>query len=247
MKTLLILSVPCLFFLGGPTRAAVYDVIRAPGSVTSVEGNSSLSPLDTAPFPARFQQVYDSSLFSGYLQGLSIGEVVFRVDGISGHAFVSTVSDIEVHFSTTSRAVDSLSPVFDLNVGADDRMVVGRGPITLVGSPGGPGILPSFSIAFDIRSNPFYYNASSGNLLMDIKVFTGASTSPFDAVDVSSDTVSSVFAYAGSIPSSGQASSLGLATQFAVQAVPEPSSLALLVFGALVMALAAREQLLKKG
>lgn len=228
-------------FICGPLPSALCDVI-APPSAAVGEGNTYQILLDTAPFPARFQQVYSSSLFGGFPQGVSIGQIVFRGDAVNGRDFASSVSDVEVHLSTTSKAVDSLSPVFDLNVGPDDMTVVGRTPIFLFGS-GGHGGIEAWSILLDFRSNRFLYDPAAGNLLMDIKVFTGASTSPFDAVDSSGDTVSSVFAYGSSMPASGQPSSLGLATDIFFQSVPEPSTVALLVFGAVVMALGALKKI----
>lgn len=112
-------------------------VIITPQSAAVIQGNSSQIPLDSGG-PERFHQVYDSSIFSSFTQGASISEIVFRIDENVGHAFATTVSDIEVHFSTTSQAVDSLSPVFDLNVGSDDKMVIGRGSRFLAGDPGRP-------------------------------------------------------------------------------------------------------------
>jgi hypothetical protein len=214
-----------------PSAAAVYTDIIAPSSANGVEGNSSQIPLDTGSFPARFQQVYSSSLFGGFPQGLSIGEIVFRVDKYTGHGLDTTIANVEFHLSTTANQPDGLSPNFDVNVGSDDTIVIDRSPRHLTaGGPFGSG--PStFSVGFDFTSHPFIYNPSLGNLLLDIKVFNGANTSPLDAVDMVGDSVSSVFAYGDPMPSSGQTSSLGLATEFAVQPIPEPSTVALLVVG----------------
>ncbi len=82
---------------------------------------------------------------------------------------------------------------------------------------------------------------------MDIKVFTGASTTFFDAIDVTGDSVSSVFGFGKPIPSSGQASSLGLATIFAVQPIPEPSTIALFVLGLAGFAVFAYKRKERKG
>jgi len=191
----------------------------APQSATGVEGNSYQIPLDTGG-PQRFQQVYSSSLFSDFTQGILIDEIDFRGDAFVGHGFISTVSNIEIHLSTTSKAPDGLSPVFDDNVGMDDRIVVGRDPFLLRGAGGGRVVGP-WSVYFYLDPNPFFYDPSRGNLLLDIKVFSGASTAPFDAVDITGDSVSSVFAYDRTLPSIGQPSSLGLATRFVFQPVPE--------------------------
>jgi len=168
-------------------------------------------------------------LFSAFPQGLTIGEIVFRIDGLFGRGLETTLAGVEINLSTTSRSPDALSSLFDQNVGGDDRRVVGPGPIHLSAFP---GLLPNgWAVGFDFTANPFVYNPAAGNLLLDIKVFNGANTSPFDAVDVAGDSVSSVFAYGNPMPTSGQPSSLGLATLFAVQAVPEPGTVSLLLLG----------------
>jgi hypothetical protein len=77
----------------------------------------------------------------------------------------------------------------------------------------------------------FYYNPAAGNLLMDIRVGGGPAVSPFDAMDIVGDPVSSVFAYDRTLPETGAPSSLGLITYFLVDPVPEPSSLALFGIG----------------
>jgi hypothetical protein len=209
--------------------AAVYTDIIAPSSATSSEGNSYQVPLDTGG-PERFQQVYSSTLFGGFPQGVSIGEISFRADGPTGNSFDYTLSSVEIHLSTTSKGPDGLSAVFGDNVGLDDRIVIAS-PFRLMGDGGGVGFLGGWSSGLDFTAQPFLYNPAMGNLLLDIKVFNGAHTSPFDAINATGDSVSSVFAYGAQMPTSGQTSSLGLATLFAVQPIPEPSTVALLVAG----------------
>jgi hypothetical protein len=228
MKSLILLLSGCLALAAPSSTSAAFLSVFAPEATAGVEGNDWQIPLDTGPFPARFQQVYSSSLFSDYNQGVIIGDIDFRGDAYVGHGFIRTISDIEIHLSTTSKAPDGLSPVFDDNVGPDDSIVVVREPFLLRGAGGG-GVVGPWSISFNLLSNPFFYDPARGNLLLDIKVFSGASTAPFDAVNVSSDSVSSVFAYDRTFPTVGQLNSLGLATRFAVQPVPEPSSFVLLV------------------
>jgi hypothetical protein len=213
-----------------PIAAAVYTDIVAPLNAGGVEGNSYQVPLDTGG-PERFQQVYSSSIFGSFTQGVSIGVIVFRADGDLGLCSDNkTLSNIEIHLSTTSKMPDGLSPNFDANVGSDDTIVIGRNPFLF--NACGIGLHPNvFDFAFDFRANPFNYDPAAGNLLLDIKVFNGVITSPLDAFNVTGDSVSSVFAYGAQIPTSGQVSSLGLATEFAVQPIPEPSTVALLVAG----------------
>jgi hypothetical protein len=229
MKTPLIALFAGVLQLSVSAATEVYDHIMAPPGAGAVEGNSFQIPLDTAEFPARFQQVYASSLFVEYAERISIGGLEFKGDAYLGHGFDRTISDVEIHLSTTSRAVDGLDSSFDLNVGLDDLIVIRRSPFRLTGAGGG-GVPGPWSVFLDFRQTPFVYNPALGNLLLDIKVFSGASTAPFDAVDIRGDSISSVFAYDRTFPGVGQPSSLGLATLFLVQPVPEPSSLVVLLF-----------------
>jgi hypothetical protein len=124
--------------------------------------------------------------------------------------------------------------VFDENVGSDDRVVFGPGPVQIMSGGGG-----GFDVAFGFPQ-PFFYNPTNGNLLVDFRIYTGAGTIPggiaiLDAYDVRGDSVSSVYAYDTVLPASGQATTLGLATLFVVTPIPEPSTWALLGMGLLVV------------
>jgi hypothetical protein len=229
MKVLIYLLILPVLFAGSDSVGQAVNFV-VPSDAEIREGDTSASPLDMG-IPTRFQQVYDASAFSAFAQGMSIGQLAFRGDAFVGHSFSTTVSNIEVHLSTTSRSVNSLSPVFDQNVGPDDKTVVGRAAFRLQGDGGTSGTTWPFSTVLDFVENQFLYYPTAGNLLLDIKVFTGVRTAPFDAFDRPGDTVSSVFGFGTSLPSSGQATSLGLATKFFVLAVPEPSVAAMFVFG----------------
>jgi hypothetical protein len=213
------------------------NYIFAPESVVFLEGNTNQRPMDFG-IPQRFQQVYDSSLFAVHSNGVEVYEFLFRADGELGRLFSTTVSNIEVHLSTTLKTVNSLSPVFDENIGVDNKMVIGRAPFRLFGDGDGSGARQSWSVDFYFPSNSFRYNPVVGNLLLDIRVYNGVRTTVFDAVDRSGDSVASVFGFGASIPASGQVTSVGLATVFFFNPVPEPSSAATLIFGLVCLALA---------
>jgi hypothetical protein len=230
-----LLALLVLFAGSASFGQAVSFVVPADAEIR--EGDTSASPLDMG-IPTRFQQVYDASAFSAFPQGLSVGQLAFRGDAFNGHGFGTVISNIEIHLSTTSRSVNSLSPVFDQNVGPDDKMVIGRAAFRLQGDGGTSGTTWPFSTVLDFVENQFLYYPTAGNLLLDIKVFSGVRTARFDAFDRPGGTVSSVFGFGTSFPSSGQATSLGLATKFFVLAVPEPSVAAMLVFGLAGLALA---------
>lgn len=100
----------------------------------------------------------------------------------------------------------------------------------------GGGGITGFSTFFDFRDQPFFYDPSQGNLLMDFRIYRGLGSRPggvavLDAFNVAGDSVSTVFGYGSSVPNSGLATSIGLATLLFVTPIPEPSTFALLCAG----------------
>ena len=211
-----------------------------PESFTIFNGNSAATPFDFAQ-PARFQQVYAASAFpSVALGGGWITEIHFRGDLSLGHFFEATIPNMQINMSTTSLLPDGLSPVFDSNVGADDTVVRAAGAVDISGGPGGTF---EVGIAF---SQPFFYNPANGNLLLDFRINQGIGgpnqglIAVLDAFDSVGDSVSSVYARGPTLPTSGQTSSLGLATVFVFTPVPEPSSMAMLALGLGILGLGCR-------
>jgi len=136
---------------------------------------------------------------------------------------------------------DGLSSVFSQNVGPNDTVVLGPTAVSLL-SNGGGGIT-SFDVNFSFTT-PFFYNPANGNLLLDIRIYQGfgqigppQGVAILDAFSVVGDSVSSVYAFGGTLPTSGQTSTLGLATAFRIIPVPEPSTIALLAVGIGVLGL----------
>jgi hypothetical protein len=207
-------------------------LIVPPEAATGNDGNSSLAPFSTT-MSGRFQQVYNASVFAAVVppEGGIIREIRFRSDA-NGLPFDSQIGNLQINLSTTSRTVDSLSSVFGDNLGGNDQIVFGPAPYRIRGGSG-----EGFS-TFIALPNPFYYNPAAGNLLVDFRILSGTGNLPaggmFDAFNVGGDSVSSVLAFGSSLPSSGSASSLGLATVFLIAPVPEPTSYALLLMGVAV-------------
>lgn len=232
-----------------PDAEAAIQIYGPPQSATILDGNALFTPFDEAS-PARFQQVYNASIFEPLTEagGGWIRQIIFRVDANLGHPFITTIPSVQINISTTDRAADGLSAVFDDNVGLDNTLVLGPTAVRISGLGGGG--ITGFDVLFDIRSNPFYYNPAGGNLLLDFHIFqgigpTGPPGSAFpsqgtvilDAFDIAGDPVSSVFAFGSTLPAVGQPSSLGLATDFVVTPIPESSTSVLLTIalGTLVL------------
>jgi hypothetical protein len=189
-----------------------------------IPGRLADDSFSTIPFSGgsntvRFQQVYDAAGFieEGGNRPFLIQLIAFREDAGRREGFFSSFPDFQINLSTTSRAVDALSPILANNVGADDRAVVPRGPFQIGVSSGG-----GFTAFIGLAAAPFYYDPSQGDLLLDIRNFGGGRTGwgypPFmglahvDASNVAGDRVSSVF---GTVDSpTGTTSTLGLVTQF---------------------------------
>jgi hypothetical protein len=202
-------------------------VFTPPQAETILNGNAEFRPFDIGP--ARFQQVYDASalLSLAPFGGGLIREIDFRIDASNGHPITAAVESMQINISTALRAPDGLSAVFDQNTGIDDKVIVGPQPVVLFGAGG-------FDISITLPQ-PYFYNPANGNLLLDFRIYRGIAGVPpqgeaiLDAFNTVGDSVSSVYAFGGAnLPTSGQTSSLGLATLFKVTPVPEPSSIALM-------------------
>src|SRR5205823_14144179 len=105
----------------------------------------------------RYQQVYSASDFTVF--GTSprfITQVAFRPDAIYGSAFNSTLFNVQIDLSTTTKAVDGLNQTFANNVGADDT-IVHSGSLSLSSAFTGPNGGPkNFDIVIPL-STPFPY------------------------------------------------------------------------------------------
>lgn len=221
------------------------DVI-VPGNFASTEGDSNNGyPFNISAFSLtsqRYQQVYNSSLFSSLpAGGVEITGMAFRIDVGTGASFSSTLPDIQIDLSTTATSANTLSSTFASNVGANDTVVVGAGPLALSGTTGGT---PNpFNIIINFTT-PFIYDPSAGNLLMDVHNFGGGGTTQFDSTDVGTGIARNFTegSGVGSPTADGVINSSGLITEFIYQPVPEPGTLALAGLGGLTMLLGFRRR-----
>ena len=212
-----------------PAHAVVPTVV-VPNSARTVEGGTNNGyPFDLSEVGLtnqRYQQLYAASQFGG---GGLITQIIFRPDAFAGHAFTSTLPDIQIDLAYSSAPDDGLSTTYANNITAGDTIVFARGPLTLSSAFTGPAGGPKdFDIIITLTT-PFLYNPALGNLLLDVRNFGGGTTCSFDAVNISGDGVSRVYSLTGVNATTGSTDSLGLVTGFNI--VPEPSSAAMLLAG----------------
>ncbi|HEY9876599.1 MAG TPA: hypothetical protein V6D12_24445 [Candidatus Obscuribacterales bacterium] len=219
------------FMALGTIGAAPAVTVVSPNNVANVEGDAANSypfnignPNVGSLTSQRYQQVYAATDFGALSQPQLITRISFRPDATLGSAFASTLPDIQINFSTTTKAPDQLSSTFSNNVGADDTVVYNRGSLTLAsaftGAAGGP---KAFDINIDLTT-PFLYNPTAGNLLLDVRNFGGGTTTFFDAQSTIGDPVSRSYSVAAGVNSTtaNGVDSVGLVTQFTLTPTAVP-------------------------
>lgn len=230
MKTFLIL---CGFSVAASSYAEPFTFPEGYRGTRFGDGGSEVLFSDGGA-TVRYQQVFTSDLF--LVDGIHAGwisSIAVRPDDReagTGHDLQVSVhfDHFLVQLSTTPKAVDSLSPVFTENIGADHLTVV-DGPRELSYPSNTPEPYGYFlKINFD---RPFYYDPNKGNLLVDFTKF-GAGSLGFD-VDGTWDPKDGTSAVAkiGDGATAGITESFGFIMQFEIDRVPEPSTLAMLGVG----------------
>src|SRR6185312_12538975 len=141
--------------------------------------------------PSRHQIVFGASEFPPY--PIVISQIQWRPDSADGGPFSNTVvTNIQINLSTTAKSADALDSTFSQNIGADDSVVF-SGTLTLSTAFTN---LTNNTKAFDMNAplqTPFTYNPANGNLLLDVRDFTGCGVNLFDNATASgTDTVSRV-------------------------------------------------------
>lgn len=209
---------------------AIGLTITTPNRLAPIEGgvnNGFPFNIDAFNPPAqRYQQVFAASEFSMLTSAGYVTHIRFRPDAQFGDAFLSTLPNVQIDLSTTSKAPDQLSTTFLDNIGAD-RTTVYRGSLILSSANTGlPQAPRNFDIAIALQ--PFLYNPASGNLLLDVFNFSGGATTQFDAQSINGDSVSRVYTLDGVNNPVGFKDTTGLVTQFDIQpapAIPTPALL----------------------
>ena len=224
-------AVLALLLSAAPGILQADTITVVPNGNATVEGNANNGyPFNVDFFGVtsqRYQQVYNASDFGAVSGPALITAIAFRPDAGQGNAFTSTLANVQINLSTTSSSAGSISSTFASNVGADDT-IVRSGALTLssADTPVAGG-----TRAFDIVINlttPFLYDPSLGNLLLDVRNFSGGATTQFDAAFTASDSVARSFYDPASSPT-GATDSIGLVTQFTFEGAvvaPLPGALA---------------------
>lgn len=150
--------------------AARADSVIAPNSMANNDSDFGSGILRAANY--RSQGVYGSANFPQDI-GLLITELRFRPDRYYGTAFSTTIPNIQINLSTTTRNPESLSSTFANNVGPDNTVVF-NGPLTLSSAFTGPAGGPKdFDIVIPLTT-PFLYNPAAGNLLVEVRNSSGS-------------------------------------------------------------------------
>jgi hypothetical protein len=127
---------------------------------------------------------------------------------------LTTLSDVEIRLSTTTRSSDGLN-FFCVNAGRNEKIVRRTRELTLRSSASGPVNGPkNFDIV--IRMASFRYDPAEGNLLLEIRntgtVSSGFQNTFLDASNVFGDPVSRVWQERG--PFTSTKDTIGLVTKF---------------------------------
>jgi hypothetical protein len=209
-----------VLLVGAFSIQAVAQSIAVPNSYLEAEGNSSSSYPFHSGFTVRYQQVYEASQFSAATNGGWVYWLNFRPDS-SAPGFGATVTDVEIHLSTTPLPSNGLNSLFGQNLGPDDAQVF-YGALYLYN--GGPGW--GFGYNQAQLTNYFWYDPKLGNLLLDMRIHTlvsdtgGLLPGPIPPMDAATNQgVSSVFAPSVDA-TSGTTVNRGLVTLITVAPVP---------------------------
>lgn len=175
--------------------AAALDIV-VPNAFADVEGNTnSTYPLNIGDFPdpvasTRYQEVFAASEFAALGGPQLITRIAFRPDvsGGGGGPYSGIIQDLQINFSTTAKEPATtifepgLSAVLAENVGADDQVAF-RGPVVIASAFTGPATGPKdFDIVIDLDA-PFLYDPSLGNLLLEVRNYTGDAFGVHRALD----------------------------------------------------------------
>lgn len=154
-----------LLLVAGSVHGAIALVVvpdaafDAPGNGGSIHPFGSTADCNDG---MRFQQILDGdAVGSG-----NISSLAFRLDDGEPAFGPHTYGGTTVKLSTTSRGTGDMSKTFADNIGADETLVF-QGDLTVSAGTDTPVNPFDFQLPVDV---PFHFDASSGNLLIDVTV-----------------------------------------------------------------------------
>lgn len=226
-----VLNVVALALIQSGENQAIGEPITivSPSAYADVEGDGGFT--DSEP-DGHYQQVLPASDFASLPAGYrKITQIAVRPDGDLDSPLTISFTNVLTRMSTTTVSPGSLSMTFAENIGVDDTVVF-NGPLTgetaNTGPPGGP---KDFDEVVPLQT-PFVYDPSAGNLLIDTIYHGMSSPQSFDGV--SNPGPETHYLTTGNPDSPTADGELGgFVWQFTF--VPEPSTLALLACGLLVL------------
>jgi hypothetical protein len=170
--------------LGSAGWAWTSGPVTVPSSVGAAEGNSdNLYPCNGDPM--RYQQVISAAEFKN--GPCRITSIALRPDAVAGLAFSETLTNVRISLSTTSKNPSNLSKTFAENIGSDETIVC-DGQLLLSSSFSGPDGGPkNFDIIITLAT-PFSYDPTAGNLSLDVRNYSGGTTTQLDAHDAPDST-----------------------------------------------------------
>lgn len=209
-------------------------------------GGNEFPFVRTASTGTVYQQLYNGSLLTGGI-----------LESVSFFRFAEGTlrnTTINLYASTTSRAVNGglSASDFDSNRGSDNTLL---GTYTFLGTSA-PSTLQFFA------SNPFTFDPSSGNLLLDFRFSGNGSNQTLASFRADNGTANGAFSrsgnFAGDFSSGASNTNWGLQTEFTwgeptppteppnqdppTTAVPEPETYLLMCSGLMAMGLVARKR-----
>jgi hypothetical protein len=220
----------------GPWVVPAYgDIIVLPNANALAEGDLGQSTL-IEQVAITQQTVFAASQLSTVPLGSLITGMAFRLDGGAAGfpASALTWAQYDVQLSSSANAPGALSSTFASNVGAN-AVTVRSGPLTIPAGAFSGGATPNlFGLELPLTT-PFVYNG--GNLLITIRHSgNGSSTAFLDAqldgaLNQSIAATSATATTASTVPPLVRGSPI---VRLTFAPIPEPSSVLLLVLGALL-------------
>ena len=213
-------------------QAAEPVKVVSPADFKDIEGDrqsSAYSITDT-----RFQQFYLAVDFVGSLpNGGYVKEIRFRNDKLGG-SLAAVLSAIEVNLSYAPD-FGSISTTFEQNKGAQYTRVY-SGDLSI------PATAPGqFDMAIVLQT-PFLYDPKAGNLMMDFTKGSAFNSGPLPSLDFTLRSLHTATLTRDKInPLSGSLGDGGYITQFTIEAVPEPASVALMLVGGVIVSIFRRK------